>query len=563
MKTIDKLFDGYENTKCIRYDDDSYKQSGKVVKYKDLPESNISGMPKACFYGKDGELTQVYTEKDCHMMYIAMTGAGKTTSGATQDIISAVDRGMPFIAMTSKENDCAITAGYAEEADYNVKIINLKNPEHSECYNPKRKTAVKYERALNLEKEVELIETENGFMYSFMGNRYNNISDLDTAIERERKKLQTEVQIELSDGAKMITAAMTKQEDRYWGQGACTVENAISEKMTELFHDQSNPMTVDKFSYDTELKITDKYLSDNHDGMGFDDKGFFSSDTNSRSYQLIHGPILDNAPRTRSCILDVLGACLAMFRNPAIRRISSCSTFDLNELVGEKPIAIYIIFPDDKETFYPFVSMLLQDFYNFLIEAADKEPSGRLKKPFYIFADEFGNLPPIPAFRTSISVCRSRNIFWVLFLQSYSQLNAVYGKETAQIIKDNIACKIFMGSNDRETLEEFSAEAGMITRISPLSALNGNKETIGNFQLETIRLVSVSALSNLKPGECIVTEANCPVMFSKIERYFLCKEFENLPKFDIKGYKCSVDPYDERYNYDVKKLCNRRNRSFR
>ena len=106
---------------------------------------------------------------------------------------------------------------------------------------------------------------------------------------------------------------------------------------------------------------------------------------------------------------------------------------------------------------------------------------------------------------------------------------------------------IFMGSNNIETLEAFSRECGHITRISPMSAVNGNKEYIDNFQLETIRLMPVSRLAHLEEGECVITEANTGYVM-----YYKCPELEPDRLFDLSTFSSKVDPYDRKYLYTFK-----------
>ncbi len=157
-------------------------------------------------------------------------------------------------------------------------------------------------------------------------------------------------------------------------------------------------------------------------------------------------------------------------------------------------------------------------------------------------------------FETTISACAGRNIFFILVMQSYAQLNSVYGDSVAAIIRDNLNMHVFFGSNNSQTLDEFSKECGLITRISPVSALNGKSPEMDCYQIETIPLVPKSDLLHFSPGECIITEANCGyVLFSKLERYYLCKEFNDLPITDEKQYVGGVDPFDSCYTYKIQK----------
>jgi type IV secretory pathway TraG/TraD family ATPase VirD4 len=137
-------------------------------------------------------------------------------------------------------------------------------------------------------------------------------------------------------------------------------------------------------------------------------------------------------------------------------------------------------------------------------------------------------------------------------MQSYAQLNNVYGKECAEIIRDNMNVHIFMGSNNPSTLDEFSRECGKMTRLSPLSALNGQGSDIENYQLETIPLMPNSRLSHLETGECILTEVNSGYVFlSMFERYYMCEEFSSLRKASEDDYICAINPFDKKYIYNL------------
>ena len=141
----------------------------------------------------------------------------------------------------------------------------------------------------------------------------------------------------------------------------------------------------------------------------------------------------------------------------------------------------------------------------------------------------------------------------MLIVQSYAQLDAVYGADVAEIIRDNLNVHIFFGSNNPGTLEKFSQECGRMTRISPLSALNGDGTEICSYQMESLPLVPRSRLCNLAPGECVVTEANCGyVLLSQLTRYFECDEFKDLPTSREQDYKCDVNPFDKKYIYEHK-----------
>ena len=77
--------------------------------------------------------------------------------------------------------------------------------------------------------------------------------------------------------------------------------------------------------------------------------------------------------------------------------------------------------------------------------------------------DEFGNFSKINEFETKLTVARGYGIRWNLFLQSFSQLTLVYGKEIADIAKGNCRYWLYLQTNDMETNKEISEMLGKYT----------------------------------------------------------------------------------------------------
>jgi type IV secretion system protein VirD4 len=253
--------------------------------------------------------------------------------------------------------------------------------------------------------------------------------------------------------------------------------------------------------------------------------------------------------------MSVFVTKLSEYREVTTRVITSCNTFDLNDLLESgKPVAIFIDFKDELKSQFTTIGLFVQDAYRTLIEAANKKEDGKLVVPWVFVLDEFGNFAKWKDFESTISACAGRNIWFMLIMQSYAQLNYIYGHECGDIIRDNMNVHIFMGSNNPATLDAFSRECGEKTRVSPLSALNGSGSDIDNYLLETIPLMPKSTLSHLGEGECILTEANSGyVLWSRFERYYTCEEFSSLEKSSEDNYVCSINPFEEKYIYNWRK----------
>lgn len=555
MKVSSNVLQGYENTRLIHFTESA--QLPNRVLYEDLPNMEITGVLKGNRY-VDGKLEQLYSVEENHVGVVAATRLGKTTSYVIPTILSFArqKKKRSMIISDPKGELYRHTAETLREQGYKVKLLNFRNYCNSECWNPLTPLFRKYRHAVSVADEVTLVKTEDGLRNEFRGIIYDNQQELDRAVELAGAMLMDEVGNDIDTIAAMFITT-ENQKDPYWDNSARELLKAFLWAMLEDSNKKENPITEDTFSFSTILKL--QLTMQAGRGMSFEDGGYFTKrDHSSRAYQIAKDTIINNGDTTRACIMAVFNTKIAMFRECAMRLITSCNSFEMNEL-AEGPTAVFIDYRDELKVHYQIISLFIQDAYRYLIEQANDSESGKLGVPFYFILDEFGNFPAIKDFETTISACAGRNIFFILIIQSYAQLNNVYGAAVAEIIRDNLNMHVFLGSNNPETLEAFSRECGQKTRISPLSALNGSKEDIEKYQIETISIVPKSMLAHFEAGECIITEANSGyVFYSKLERYYLLDEMKNLPLSSEKEYKCSVNPFDKRYTYILTKNNGRR-----
>ena len=560
MKANNSILQGYENTRLIHYKE-MPADFENTLEYGQLGEKYVKGVLKSNRY-VDGKLLQTYSKDENHILTIAATRLGKTTSCVIPQVISfakqLVKRSM--IISDPKGELYRLLAALLKEEGYDVLMLNLRDYSHSELWNPLTPIYKKFQRAINLENEVELVETAEGAKNKFKGVVYSKQSELDDAIAEMRNLLLADVDSEI-DRLMFTIIPHDDSKDQYWNEAPRQWGKAHLWAMLEdsIPKDGKQKITEDTFSFNTMFTINDSLTEDEH----YDNDDYFSGrGEESRANKYARGTI-ENASGTRQCIISCFNAKVQAYRNSTIRLITSCSSFDMSRLVSGRPTVVFISYPDETKVYYQVISTFVQSAYTYLINYANDMPSGKLDVPFYFILDEFGNFPKIVDFDTVISACGGRNIWFDIVLQSYAQLDNVYGKNTAEIIRDNLNMHIFLGSNNPATLELFSKECGNMTRISPRSALNGTKDEIDHYDIETIPLVPRSMLASLMPGECVVTEANCGyVLFSRMERYFNCREFEGLTLSSDKDYVCPVNPLDKKFIYKVKRDASRRNRPF-
>ena len=204
-------------------------------------------------------------------------------------------------------------------------------------------------------------------------------------------------------------------------------------------------------------------------------------------------------PKTRSSFYISALTTLKLFTNANINRITSSTTIPLKD-IGKKKVALFIILPDEKTTYYSIASLFVNQLYISLVEQADRL-GGKLKNRVNVILEEFGNFTKIPDMNAKLTVSGSRGIRFNLSLQNFAQLDEKYGKESSRIIRYNCENWIYLQTDDNETLKELSEKIGNYTTTS--YSLSSNENGGGAMTLATSSGSSTNLISRnlLTPDE--------------------------------------------------------------
>ena len=521
MRKID-IFRDYENAKLSTVNEFAQAHAEDTFAFSDLGKYEVEGIPICVVRDETGELKVTFI-RDTHLLAIGATRSGKTTGYVIPTLNVLLNKkNKPSIVISDPKHELYVqNAKKFEDKGYRVLMLDFTDYKHSDCWNPLTKYFRFYQKYLKVEEQVELVQTDNGLKKEFQGVIYDDEEKLARAIAEVKAAFFDEVEKGIS-GISAKVVPNTNDKDPFWDDSARDLLKAIFYAMLEDSKDGS--ITEDNFSFNTVLKIFDSFTDSevDYDGGYFRNRDILTS----KAHQLARKCIIEQAINTRRCISSEFATKLNKFRDTAVRRITSTNTFEMDSLDDGKPTVIFVSYKDEESLHYEIISLFLSNLYTELIAVARKKGS-KLKRPFYFLLDEFGNLPKFSDFDKVISACAGRNIWFLLILQSYAQLYNIYGKETAEIIKDNLNTHVFFGTNNPETKREFSEECGKKTIISPTSALNGSGETIERYDKDTVALVPISALTKLAPGECIVTQMRDDVLWSRFERSYTCPEFKS------------------------------------
>lgn len=167
----------------------------------------------------------------------------------------------------------------------------------------------------------------------------------------------------------------------------------------------------------------------------------------------------------RSGIILGLGTRLQVMQNKAVQAITGRSDIDLS-LPGKRKCAYFIIL-SDQDTTMAFLSSLFFSFlFIKLTRYADSRPERRCDVPVNLILDEFNNVGRIGGaedgsdFARSLSVCRSREIRVMLAVQSLGQLQNRYPNNLWAEIIGNCDVQLMLGCADDVTAEYFSGRSG-------------------------------------------------------------------------------------------------------
>jgi hypothetical protein len=348
-----------------------------------------------------------------NVLVVGGSGSGKS---ASYSIPNAYQMLGSYVFTDPKGELYDKTAGYLKANGYDIKVLNLVNPENSDGYNP----------LMHIQSEIDVDVIANTIIKGQDSDGKGSDPFWDNNAEMLLKSLiyyllekRPKEEINLTSCAEMVRAAASSNGT-----------NLLRELMSEL--PLSHPAR-----------------------------------TNFQSVEVVAG-----SEKTYSSILSTLQSKLGKFDSQEIANVTSTNTINFEDIANHKT-AVYVI-SSDTHTAYNFLltiffAQMIQQLYNY----ADMN-GGRLKVPTYFILDEFANIGQIPDFDKKISTSRSRGISFSVILQNLDQLEAVYEK-SYETIMGNCDTHVFLGSNSFKTVEYFSKQLGETTIARDTKSTNRDK----------------------------------------------------------------------------------------
>lgn len=273
-------------------------------------------------------------------------------------------------------------------------------------------------------------------------------------------------------------------------------------KEGKIREEQINISSIKKFQNSSLIKENQTYLQRNINNRKY---GSLSKDYLTS--------ILSASENTYKSVTAVFGSKTNIFDDINVENITSVSEFQFCDL-GKKPTALFIIVPDEDRSYFQLVTIIVGILYKDLVKFANlPENKGVLPVKIEWILDEFANCPPLESIEALVSVARSRGMRFQFFIQSFSQLDQVYGKETSSIIQDNCALT-YLKTNSVDCAEAISKKLGKATIET--SSINQSTDPfkIGANQTTSLlgrELLTANEIINLKYKTIIFPTISNPI----------------------------------------------------
>ena len=472
--------------------DAELEKAFKGIDFNELKNISSRGIP---FYAKfhKGHL-KVRLTPDCHCLIIGATGTGKTVSFVEPAVqIISEYKNKPSMFITDPKG--AIYNHHSQkpkDSGYDLQLLALVDPYNSLLWNPLEFIYKNWQKQLHLEQTIlkhindplskypNLIKVGNVSSqewFEFSGKAFGDLRDTLVEVEVEKAKIRDDCFEDLSDICGAICPT-TNEKESSWEDGARDYFKAILIAMLEDSENEKLGMTIEKYNFYNAYKIAMNKEND----FEYIKQYFNGRSPVSKTRQLTVHITQSQAKTTRDGYMSTLANKLSMFADNGICLLTSKNELQFDQF-DDRPTAFFIKIPDERATRYSLASVCISQSYKEFVrkarvnEKTNSDQMAHLKRPMFYILDEFANMPKVGQLDKMITGARSRWIYLNMAIQSYAQLDNVYGKETASIVRGQCKATMFYGTPDLETREQFSKELGNYTiEVSSLNSGSKGKD---------------------------------------------------------------------------------------
>src|SRR6266567_3805456 len=207
---------------------------------------------------------------------------------------------------------------------------------------------------------------------------------------------------------------------------------------------------------------------------------------------------------------ETLTAWLEPLLTETVIRSLARSDFTPEQLIrGDRPVTLYLRWKEqDLLALSPLVRLLWGTLISELITAYDAN-QGEGCKPVLLLIDEAGRTA-IPSLADHATTVVGRGIYLWVAIQSLSQLEAVYGRARAQVLKDNMETHLYYPPNDIATAKHIEEWLGQKSAYARSITSRDGLETSEGLAERAIPLLTAQEIAQLSDEEIICFHRRLP-----------------------------------------------------
>jgi type IV secretion system protein VirD4 len=200
-------------------------------------------------------------------------------------------------------------------------------------------------------------------------------------------------------------------------------------------------------------------------------------------------------------------------------------------MTGKTPFTVYLRWPErDLLALSPLIRLLWGTLIDSLIATYDTV-QGKKCQPVLLLIDEAGRTA-IPSLADHATTIVGRGISLWVAVQSLSQLDVVYGKERATVLRENMESHIYYRPNDQHTAEYLERCLGRKSEYAHSQTLRDGEETSEGRMEQGIPLLTAQEIKQMADEDIIAFHRQIPPFTAKRmdwRRFPLLRERQQIP----------------------------------
>lgn len=414
--------------------------------------------------GSEGRLSEKQSFQN--VCVVARVGAGKTSRYIIPNVLDKAKRKCSIVVNDPKGEVFAETSGYMQAKGFDVIAINPEDLEHSATFNP----------LLEARSDIEIEQV-------------------------------AEILIKAGSGG--------GSRDQFWDNGAIRLVSVLLKLLQRA--GSTDPR------YYTLGNLYQLLQSFGQDGTPLDEFVIHwaydpTNPNDSSLWEEWKGATTGNANAVASFALTALTA-LKAFTNRNLVRLTSESSFDLENIRRRKTV-IYFITPPHLAEYYGFWTSV---FFRSVFNASMRRMPDRRTLPLYVLYDEFGH-STIPSFVSIANTIRGYKVSLSIVLQSLAQLSARYGSDYSRSIQGGFMTYLAYAGSDQDTARFFEAVAGKVVET------RRDKIEDETYQRHEFNLLNADEVRRITDSQAIMVSANQHPALLETLPYFAHRQYSKVPR---------------------------------